>query len=104
MLECISRRAAIEVFSLGKENWKDYEAAAAVANLPIVDVVARDCYDRLLAENDELRKVRPRATGFWIEHDDDILGLTYECSNCRKEGMENGRFCGNCGAKMEGEA
>lgn len=25
----------------------------------VADVVARDCYDRLLAENDELRKERP---------------------------------------------
>ena len=27
--------------------------------VPAADVVARDCYDRLLAENDELRKERP---------------------------------------------
>ena len=27
--------------------------------IPAADVVARDCYDRLLAENDELRKERP---------------------------------------------
>lgn len=30
-----------------------------LANIPAADVVARDCYDRLLAENDELRKERP---------------------------------------------
>lgn len=30
-----------------------------VEDYPAADVVARDCYDRLLAENDELRKERP---------------------------------------------
>lgn len=30
-----------------------------LANIPAADVVARDCYDRLLVENDELRKERP---------------------------------------------
>lgn len=30
-----------------------------LATTPTADVVARDCYDRLLAENDELRKERP---------------------------------------------
>ena len=31
----------------------------AVEDYPAADVVTRDCYDRLLAENDELRKERP---------------------------------------------
>lgn len=31
----------------------------SVEDAPAADVVTRDCYDRLLAENDELRKERP---------------------------------------------
>ena len=37
----------------------DNADAGAVEDYPAADVVARDCYDRLLAENDELRKERP---------------------------------------------
>ncbi len=32
---------------------------ATINTFPAADVVARDCYNRLLAENDELRKERP---------------------------------------------
>ena len=37
----------------------------AIDLIPAADVVARDCYDRLLSENDELRKVRPVRHGRW---------------------------------------
>ena len=33
--------------------------------IPAADVVARDCYDRLLSKNDELRKERPVRHGKW---------------------------------------
>lgn len=39
--------------------WDTLGVLAAADRIPAVDVVARDCYDRLLAENDELRKERP---------------------------------------------
>lgn len=35
------------------------EYAEKILAIPAANVVARDCYDRLLAENDELRKERP---------------------------------------------
>lgn len=39
----------------------------------------------------------------WIMHDDEILGLTSECSNCHIEGMYDGVYCNICGAKMSEE-
>lgn len=44
-------------------------------------------------------------TGHWIKHDDEVLGLTYECSVCHIEGMVHSPYCPNCGARMrEGDA
>ena len=37
-----------------------------IERIPAADVVSRDCYDRLLVENDELRKERPVVHGRWI--------------------------------------
>lgn len=53
----IEREAAINaVFEAFADGRSAYIALEAI---PAADVVARDCYDRLLAENDELRKMRP---------------------------------------------
>lgn len=38
--------------------------------------------------------------GHWIMHDDEF-GLTCECSNCHIETMGDGKYCCNCGAKMD---
>ena len=58
MTDYISREAAEKIFSCGKENWKDYEAAACIAAVPAADVrevvLCKDCYayrkDKELAE------------------------------------------------------
>ena len=44
----------------------------------------------------------PVVHGRWIAHDDE-WGLTCECSNCHVEGMLYGKFCPQCGAKMDEE-
>lgn len=44
---------------------------------------------------------RPR--GEWIMHDDEILGLSCECSACHIETLGNPKFCPECGADMRGE-
>ena len=42
----------------------------------------------------------PTRYGHWIRHDDELLGLTEECSECHCEGMVHGNYCPNCGADM----
>ena len=91
-----------------------------IDEIPAADVVARDCYDRILAENDTVRKqlaqigkkpgdkmddVRTVVKAHWIYHEDDY-GDYYECSHCHDEyvvyesDME-WKFCPTCGAEME---
>jgi len=57
MAKYIEREAAIA--ETRKPRLTDAELRRRLANIPAADVVARDCYDRLLVENDELRKERP---------------------------------------------
>ena len=66
MAEYIEREAA--VMKIREWFWSapgvhpklDRDAAEEIMfAIPAADVVARDCYDRLLAENDRLRKERP---------------------------------------------
>lgn len=108
--DCISREAAIET--------------------PAADVVARDCYDRILAENDTMREmlarigkkcgdsmddVRPVVEAHW-EWDENGMDWNigaWTCSNCRRKAetwwasdkhnplrCAGSHFCGNCGANM----
>lgn len=41
-----------------------------------------------------------RPKGRWIMHDDEILGLSCECSVCHIETCGDSPYCPNCGAKM----
>lgn len=90
-----------------------------IDRVPAADVVARDCYDRVLAENDTMRKqlaqigkktgdkmddVRQVVRAHWIYHEDDY-GDYYECSNCHDEyvvyeGDMCWKHCPTCGAEM----
>ena len=47
--------------------------------------------------------VEERPRGEWIMHDDEILGLSCECSACHIETCGDTPFCPNCGADMRGE-
>lgn len=91
-----------------------------IDRVPAADVVARDCYDRVLAENDTMRKqlaqigkkagdtmddVRPVVKAHWIYHEDDY-GDYYECSHCHDEYVVYEcdmcwKHCPTCGAEME---
>ena len=44
-----------------------------------------------------------RPKGRWIMHDDEILGLSCECSVCHIETCGDSPYCPNCGADMRGE-
>ena len=52
---------------------------------------------------EEAPTVEERPRGEWIMHDDEILGLSCECSACHIETLGNPKFCPNCGADMWGE-
>ena len=71
--EYISRRDAIKArkhscdknclecdFAIEGDSWCNGEVFVVdLLRIPAADVVKRDCFNRLLAENDELRKERP---------------------------------------------
>ena len=87
-----------------------------IDDLPAADMVARDCYDRLLAENDELRKVRPVVRGKWIgypeclkypnaySNDHIVCSACEECFSILDNDCERFNFCPNCGADMREES
>lgn len=127
MADFISREEALELIDnapiiAGNENETLISApklSDKVYCLPAADVVARDCYDRILAENDTMRKqlaqigknpgdkmddVLPVVRAHWIYHEDDY-GDYYECSNCHDEyvvyeGDMCWKRCPTCGAEM----
>lgn len=57
---------------------------------------AKEIVDKTLSAD-----VAPVVHGKWIRHDDELLGLTTECSVCHVEGCLYGHYCPNCGAKMD---
>ena len=83
MTDYIRREAAENIFACGKENWKDYEAAACIAALPASDV----------------REVR---RGRWERIEpNDKYDFRCVCSNCRKywvgaDEKYDFHFCPNC--------
>lgn len=75
--------------------------AITALSTPYVECFANPYYGAVKAvKNVPAADVRPVVRGEWIEHNDDFLGLTYECSVCHAEGMMHGNFCPNCGANM----
>lgn len=123
MADYISRETALELIDnapiiAGNENETLISApklSDEVYCIPAADVVARDCYDRILAENDTMREmlarigkkcgdsmddVRQVVHGEWWPAKDGYYGHVM-CSACHKiESHETG-FCPNCGAEME---
>lgn len=57
---------------------------------------AKEIVDKTLSAD-----VAPVVHGKWIFHDDKPLGFNTECSVCHAEGMLDGYYCPNCGAKMD---
>ena len=60
---------------------------ARSSNCPLIEISSAD--------------VAPVVHGRWIFHDDKPLGFSTECSVCHAEGMLDGYYCPNCGAKMD---
>lgn len=114
MPDVIERDKAINaVFEAYADGRSPYVALEAI---PPVDVVARDCYDRLLAENDELRKERPVVRCKDCKHyvpaeDDGEMMCVKDADWCVEDGCYYGFteshdadwFCAD-GARMDGDA
>lgn len=86
---------------------KDSDLVAFLQNIPSADVVSRDCYDRLLSENDKLRKVRPVVYGEWVWEEPNSANRfrgCFLCNKCFESVYVKKNFCPNCGARMDGDA
>ena len=89
----------------------------------VIDIMAKDLHldidylnsigwmqehDRILTES--AQSVTPKQrTGHWIMTSDYLTtaygSIDYvKCSCCGEDSLEEGDFCPNCGAKMEGES
>ncbi len=104
-------------YSRGK-NIPTAEVFDMLSLIPAADVVSKAAYDQVawerhLAEvqlksigkslGEKMDDVQPVKHGRWIVHDDELLGVTKECSVCHIEGCLDGYYCPNCGARMDGE-
>lgn len=135
MADYISRDYAVENmenFPWDTEHDKNAAIHLVRELVPAADVVARDCYDRILAENDTMREmlarigkkcgdsmddVRPVVEAHW-EWDENGMDWNlgaWTCSNCRRKAetwwandkhnplrCAGSHFCGNCGADCRG--
>ena len=102
------------------------ECVMLMMRVPAADVVARDCFNKILAENDDMRAiidtyggleniqsafvklheietadVRPVERGKWTRHDYSPIGHDYQCSECGWNNDMATRFCPHCGALMD---
>lgn len=129
MADYISREAAKAKKIYSVERRELVVPVAEIDWIPPADVVARDCYDRILAENDTMRDmlartgkkcgdsmddVRPVVKGTW-KIADSYAGpglMNLRCSVCGGFGgtwKDNTlpsmlyNFCPNCGADMRGD-
>ena len=115
MAECIERDAARECIHkwladiFGIDNPELTVLDKRINAIPAANVVARDCYDRLLAENDGLRKERPVRHGRWIVSRTDYgwNGAEFpthcKCGQCGREVpyQDRDNYCPTCGALMD---
>lgn len=102
-----------KAYSCTPEKCGTNAALKAISEMHAADVVSRDCYDRILAENDIMREmlaqiskkpgdkmddVRPVIYGEW----EYVSFMTVRCSNCKEtfHELEADYFCPNCGADM----
>lgn len=67
------------------------------------DIALKQLADIGKGLGEKMDDVAPVVHGYWIMHDDEILGLTCECSNCHTETMGDGNYCTKCGTKMDEE-
>lgn len=101
------------VYGSDREKFDEWqEIIDTLESIAPADVVSRDYYDKLLRENEELRKERPVAHGKWInDHNGRYspLGDNFLCSVCKEPSLRaygkpaKTNFCSNCGADLREE-
>lgn len=119
MDDCIRREAARNALFIGEQciySWDEIDEK--LDSVPAADVVARDCYNRILAENDTMREqlakigkkpgdsmdgVRPvrnaRKIKFYNNPWTERKFTT--CAACYGKVGPHDKFCKHCGAKFE---
>lgn len=128
MADYILREDAIEAHCMSCQNIDQEDDKNAcwcmekdrINRIPAADVVSRDCYARILAENDTMREmlaqigkkpgdkmddVRPVSRGKW-KHDGSDWKNRFICDQCGYKWFfeaEEAHFCPNCGCAMENE-
>lgn len=111
--EYIERQATINAVAqdMGPIRTHDFNVGCAravnrIIDVPAADVVSRDCYEKLLAENDRLREERPVTHGYWKRERN---GFLY-CSVCDavspaedlyEESIVCPKYCHVCGSVMD---
>lgn len=98
MADYISREAAEEIFACGKEDWKDYEAAACIAALPSADVAPvrhGEWFVSIGKDGKPVGTICPICGFAWAEAIDAVK-LNPALS------LIETPYCPNCGAKMDG--
>lgn len=104
------------------DDWETDYAADRLSEIPTADVVTRDCYDRILWENDIMRKQLSEIGKSFGEKMEDVQKVVhakwewndrngyYYCSECNaaspredQEGeyCDTPMYCHKCGAKMD---
>lgn len=122
MADYISREAAKAKKIYSVERRELVVPVAEIDWIPPADVVARDCYDRILAENDTMRNqlakvgkkvggkmedVRPVVRARWEDETGYIFSVLAQrvyCPACKSYAyfypQKTKNFCPNCGADM----
>ena len=97
------------------DDWETDYAADRLSEIPTADVVTRDCYDRILWENDIMRKQLSeigKSFGEKMEYVQKVVHAKWnsqvyakhECSACGFYEVEIAYdYCPHCGAKMDKE-
>lgn len=115
------RQEDIDAFGMViPECFPSASAIEAINKIPSADVVSRDCYDRILAENDAMREmlaqigkkpgdkmddVRVALRSEWIINDVGDNTLYAKCKHCLTTqvlygGEQPTNFCPECGTDM----
>ena len=77
------------------------------ASLPRHAEALNIAIDAMQHQKDHVADDGKKVYAHWIEYRNPVIGRYFTCSNCGKDENHHtavkGRYCWNCGAKMDGE-